>query len=326
MRLKQLLSLYLLLVTIWGCERPTDVTPGDGIPPATPSGVIITYAQDGGIFVEWNSNPAPDLKCYNIYRSVNNDTSFQLLFTTNNFYYFDDSLSYDIYYTYRITSVDVQDMESLPSDTIGALPKNINPPAIPARFFFSVQGRNWDNKESIELNWQASEDADISHYNIYRDTVDDFTADNTKFIGSSVTPSYSDTINILLYKKYFYKLKAVDNGGLLSKESHSESDIVMGIPALIFPANNSRINYFQDFVFKGVSIPARYRIVLQTNKYFGEFWGKDFISNPDDSISIAFDPPFLELNTTYYWRIAVYSEGKSEPNSISDQYQFIIKP
>lgn len=325
MRLKLLLPSFVLLLVIYGCERPTEVTPDDGIPPATPSGVIITYAQDGGILIEWKNSTEPDLKCYNMYRSINK-SPFTLLISTTNSYYFDDSLSYNELYTYRITAVDILNMESAPSDTTGAIPINVNPPATPARFFFTVFGSNMDNRKSVDLKWEPNTDADISHYNIYRDTSAEFDADSLNFISSSVLPSYSDTTNILLYKNYFYKLKAVDKGGLLSKDSPVESDMVLGIPALIFPANNSRVIFFRDFIFKGVDIPAKYRIVVQTNKYFGEFWGKDFTSNPGDSIRVAFDPPFLELNTTYYWRIAVYSEGKPEPNSVSDQYQFVIKP
>ena len=67
-----------------GCERPTDANQkDDGIPPAVPTGVQISYAADGEILIEWLSNSEVDLKGYNVYRKVDTTDYKFLTFTRN---------------------------------------------------------------------------------------------------------------------------------------------------------------------------------------------------------------------------------------------------
>ena len=104
-------------------------------------------------------------------------------------------------------------------------------------------------------------------------------------IGFTNDIQFSDTNNIEIYKEYNYKIRAVDKGGLLSEESNPVNDQVYEIAAQIFPSNDSLVNYFSYFTIKTIKVPANYRILVQTNEYYGEYWSNDFSSNViDDAI------------------------------------------
>lgn len=323
-------SLFFLIVSflfIYGCERPTDITPGNGIPPAVPTGIFVRFAQDGDILIQWDASNNLDFKQYNIYRSINKSAFIKINATTNPYFY-DDSLNYSDVYSYMITAVDQSDAESSFSDTVSASPLNKLPPQQPALQMFQVNGKNVNNNLSINLTWNPNEDGDIDKYLIYRDSLNEnFIPDSLNLVGTSILPQFSDTTKLTLYTKYFYKLKAMDKGGLLSKESNSESDMVLGIPKILYPANNSRVLYFTDIIINTLPVPARYKVILQTNPYFGEIWSSELSTNSiNDSLKFSFNPDNIEANITYYLRVAAFSGDNPNPNSVSDLIQFVLKP
>lgn len=308
-----------------GCERPTDVNQkDDGIPPAVPTGVQISYASDGEILVEWLPNSDIDLKGYNVYRKTSKSDFAFLTFTANS-YWFDDSLSYNENYSYKISALDIWDEESQRSSEVSATPSNKFPPARPK--YFNINARNWEGKISVFLSWEPNNESDVAGYNVYRSLNSSYTADSTTLVGFTSDIQFNDTANILIYKDYYYKIRAVDKGGLLSEESNVVSDQVYEMADQVFPSNDSLVNFFDYFIIKAVKVPANYRILVQTNEYFGEFWSKDFFSSTvDDTIQVEFNPPYLYPYTYYYWRIITFSNNSSEPNSISPLHKFKVKP
>lgn len=308
-----------------GCERPTDNNQtNDGIPPAVPVGLRIYYASDGEILVEWLSNIEPDLKGYNVYRKVNND-DYSFFDFTNKSYYLDDSLNYDDEYFYKISAVDIWEEESEQSYEVSAKPINRYNPQKP--IYLEINARNWEGKISIYLNWEPNEETDVAGYNVYKGIFSTFIADSTSLIGFTIDFQFNDTSNIQLYTNYYYKIRAVDKGNLLSEESSVLVDQVYALSEPIFPANNSLVNYFNYFRIKTIQIPATYKILVQTNEYFGEFWSKEFSSSVvNDTITINFNPPYLYPYVNYYWRIITYSNNNTSPNSISPLYKFKVKP
>lgn len=321
-----IISISMILATIHiGCERPTDANQkDDGIPPAVPTGVQISYAYDGEILIEWIPNAEIDLKGYNVYRKTNK-TDFVFITFTPNSYWFDDSLSYDEEYFYGISAVDIWSEESQRSAEVSAIPINRFNPQKPR--YITINARNWEGKISVFLNWELSIESDIAGYNVYRSLNPSFTADSNNFVGFTRDIQFNDTTNILFYKDYYYKIRTVDRAGLLSDESSLISDQVYEMTAQIFPLNNSLNNYFNYFLIKSIKIPANYRIQVQTNEYYGEFWSKEFSSSSvDDTIQIEFNPPYLYPYVYYYWRVITFSNNSSEPNSISPLYKFKVKP
>lgn len=308
-----------------GCERPVDSNiKNDGIPPAVPAGVRIVYASDGEIIIEWFANVEPDLKGYNVYRKINKSEYIFLDFTIRN-YYIDDSLNYLDEYSYQISAVDIWGEESLKSSEVSAKPINRYNPQKPR--YVAINARNWEGKISIYLNWDPNKESDIAGYNIYRNLFSNFAADSSSFIGFTNDIQFNDTANILLYQDYYYKIRAVDKGGLLSDESSVLRDQVYGIAEHVFPSNDSLVNYFNNFKIKTIQVPAKYRVLVQTNELFGEFWSTEFSSSSiNDTISVKFNPPYLYPYVYYFWRIITYSNDNSTPNSISPLYKFKVKP
>jgi len=317
-------SFFLVSLAQVGCERPTDANQeDDGIPPAVPIGVQISYASDGEILIEWYPNPEGDLKGYNVYRKTNSTDYILLTFTTDS-YWFDDSLSYAEKYFYKISAIDIWGEESQRSEEVSAIPSNQFNPRKPR--YVSINARNWEGKISVFLSWEPNNESDIAGYNVYRDLNSTFMADSTNLIGFTDKIEYSDTNNIQLYLEYYYKIRAVDKGSLLSDESSVVSDQVYEIADQVFPSNDSFVNYFDYFTIKAIKVTANYRILVQTNEFYGEFWSKDFFSSTiDDTIKVDFNPPYLYPYTYYYWRVITFSNDSSEPNSISPILKFKVK-
>ncbi len=327
-KMKKYILPYLIisiLLAVSGCERPVGVDQTDnGIPPGVPTGLTVTYASDGLVLLEWNNNAENDLKGYFIYRSPDGNDYSKLDSTSNN-YYFDDTLSYNKTYYYKISSEDIWYRESMPSDSVKAEPINRYNPDPPRSI--AINARNWEGKKSVYLSWTPGTDVDISHFNIYKGTSPGFNADSSNIIGSTQSDNFSDTLTLSLYTKYYYKVEAVDKGGLFSTPSAEVKDEIYGIPEVIFPEDNSETGYFGNFVIKSLDVPADYKIIVQDNEYFGEFWSTEFSSDKTgDTLSVNFNPTYLYQNVIYYWRVATFSHGNSSPNSISKLYKFIIKP
>ncbi len=312
---------FFFILILYGCNRQLNLTqPDNGLPPAVPTGLRIYSATDGEIILNWHVNNNNTISGYNIYRSSDSVTFKFLNFTQNNYYY-DDSLQYNIDYKYYVTSVNIFNKESAASDTVSAMPLNRYPPATP--FGLTINARNWVNKKSVYLEWQPDYDVDVNRYNIYRSLNPGFNADTTNYIGYSSTVNFSDTLNLSTYTMYYYRIKAVDNGGLMSGESSIVNDEIYSIPELIFPADSSSLSYFSQFLIKALQVPATYEVIVQTNQYFGEFYSTQIYSTvTNDTLAIDFSPEYLYGYITYYWRVITYSNSLDQPNSISPLYSF----
>ncbi len=237
--MKKTFIAFTILLFFYSCERPTNISNADdGIPPAVPSGLSVYFAGDGEIILDWQNNSEPDFDGYNIYRSTDDSIFNKIIFTKNNYFY-DDTLSYDTIYFYKITAVDIWGTESAATSIVSAQPVNKNKPGTPR--YLSTSARNWEDNRSIYLNWQANYDSDIKQYNIYRGTNINFSSDSSSLVGSSIEPEFTDTFNLNLYTIYYYKVRALDKGDLLSDESEIVNDQIVGIPEVIFPLDNVTI-------------------------------------------------------------------------------------
>ncbi len=318
------LLLFSLLFLFAGCQREIDlVQPSSNLPPAVPVGLTVVYADDGAIALLWQSNSEPDLYGYNVYRSIDSVNFSAINFTTNN-YYVDDSLDYNTTYYYRITAVNIGNKESLPSNIVSGKPVNLYSPSQPQGL--SINARNWEGNISVFLSWNSNIEGDIAGFNIYRSTTSGFNSDSTNLIGFSKGIDFSDTLNLKLYTQYYYRIRAVDKGGLMSTQTPEVNDEIYGIPGIIFPQNGVQTSYFSSFTIKAINLPANYQIVVQDNAFFGTFWSASFFSSvTSDTISVNFDPYYINTGVEYYWRVVTYSQNGSQPNSVSPLYKFIIK-
>ncbi|MGE5797242.1 MAG: fibronectin type III domain-containing protein [Ignavibacteria bacterium] len=317
-------SVLFSIVLFLRCDRPRENNKNeDGLPPAVPVGLNLYSAGDGEILIEWRNNSEADLKGYNVYKSIDDTQFVNITFTTDN-YFFDDSLAYDSTYLYRISAVDIWERESSLSPEISARPVNKYPPEAPR--YVDVNARNWMGDESVFLSWQPNIETDIAGYNIYRNTFSSFTADSTSLIGYSNKENWSDTVNLSQLTIYYYKIRAVDKGGLLSNESLEAYGQILKMPEIVFPGDDGAMSYYGNFRFTAAGAPAVYKIIVQSNIILGTLWEKEISSNLiDDTLEVQFDYPYAEPNKEYYWRIASYS-GSTGPNSVTKLYKFKIRP
>jgi len=299
------------------------VQPSNDTPPAVPVGLKVVFADDGSIGLFWQSNAEADLNGYIVYRSTDSIKFAAINFTTYN-YYVDDSLNYNTNYYYRITAVNIGDKESLPSNIVSGKPINLYPPSMPQGL--NINARNWQGKISVYLSWNSNYEGDIAGFNIYRSLSPNFNADSSNLIGFSTGIDFSDTVNLKLYTQYYYCIRAVDKGNLISTHSSVVYDEIYGIPEIVFPEDGAETTYFSSFVIKAVNVPANYKIVVQDNEFYGTFWNTGFYSSVvNDTISVIFNPDYVNTNVPYYWRVLTYSPNSSQPNSVSPLYKFVIK-
>lgn len=320
---KYISSIFLLLLIFGGCERSTEIPDDPGIPPAAPTELRIYDASDGEVIISWRSNIEAEVTGYNIYRRTEFTEPIKIAFTSDSFF-FDDSLEYDTTYYYRVTAINLWERESDFSAEVSAKPENRFKPQKP--FGIQINARNWEAKISIYIHWLQNEESDVKGYNIYRNTTPGFIADSSSLLAFTKKADFSDTTNLNMNLNYYYKVKAIDKGGLIGNESDEVNDLILEIPEVIFPPDNSVVEFFEEFIIKAIDIPASYRIVLQTNKFFGEIWSKTVSSDiVNDTLRIDFNPPALQANKIYYWRIATYSGNSSDPNSISTIFSVTFK-
>lgn len=319
-------TFLFIVLFIYGCQRDAAVVePDTGLPPAVPSGLQVVAAHDGSVLIDWRPNAEPNLKGYYVYRGVNDSVNLKKVLFTTDSYFYDDSLSYDSTYYYRVSASDKSDKESRQTSFVRARPININAPR--AVTTLEVNARNWLDSVSVFLKWEPNTEGDIAGYQVYRGESEDFTPESANLIGTAGGSSFLDTHELKPYVTYFYKLITVDKGGLKSAPGNEVSDMILGIPEALFPANGSLVNYFDNFIIKGISLPAHYKIIVQSNQYFGEIWSSEFDGGTaEDSIRVKIDNVQLNPNTVYYWRIITYSNNSGEPNSISALYNFTIRP
>jgi hypothetical protein len=81
---------------------------------------------------------------------------------------------------------------------------------------------------SITIRWNRNTEADTSHYNVYRDTVANFTIDPSKLV-SSQTDSFYIQYSPYQSSKYVYKITCVDNQG---NESLPSEELIINITSL----------------------------------------------------------------------------------------------
>lgn len=320
----KILIFFSLTLFINSCERESVVdSRDDGLGPAVPSNFGIFGARDGEVGIEWIKNADPSDR-YIIYRSINNQNDFLQIDSTYDEFYIDDSLEYEFTYYYKITARDIFNRESEPTRVVSAQPKNSQRPRAPLSI--DISARNWNGSVYIFLNWYSSESTDVLGYEIYRDTLESFDVDSTKLISFTDDLFYIDANNLKLLQTYYYKIRAVDKGELKSNPSFEVSDYILNSPELVFPSHNSEVSNFNQVQFKTVSRPANYKIVFQTNEFFGTIHEVNFYSNLTDEVisvpieSIGLFTPYKK----YYWRVLTYSVNSTDPNSFTGLNSFTI--
>ncbi len=315
-----------LIVVLWSCGREKIAEPADdSIPPATPSELKVFAAFDGQVAIEWRKNNESNLKGYFIYKSINKPEHFEQISFTEMNYFVENSLFYDSTYYYKVSAVNRNNIESPLSISVSALPKNIYAPLPPTNL--KANARNWTNSFGIYLLWDPPADTDILGYKIYRNTSSGFGVDSLNYFDFTQGISYLDTTRLKLLVNYYYRIIAVDKGGLKSIATKDVKDIILNSPALIYPENNSQTNSIREFRIRAVSKPAKYKLVILSNEIYGTIFEFNFSSEiVNEVIKIGVAGLQLAPFKKYFWRVYTYTNSDVDPNSYSSLYSFTFYP
>jgi len=192
-------------------------------PPAPPSGLVAKSGNEK-ITLTWNPNLETDISRYWVYRSTTSgayDYSVVLATVTHpTTVYEDTGLTNDITYYYVVKAVDRTNLVSDASEEVSARP-SLRPPREP----IGVKGTIIDGGKHIKLQWKAvtknadgSPCTDLYEYRIYQSTsLAGFSVELSTTVPQPVL-SWDETEDIT-NKTYYYKVRAVDIGGVESDDS-----------------------------------------------------------------------------------------------------------
>jgi hypothetical protein len=96
----------------------------------------------------------------------------------------------------------------------------------------------------IEIKWNRNTEVDFNHYNLFRDTTANFTADSTTFV-VSLTDTFYQHIIPPGTDAFYYKLTATDNQGNVSELSEELAVLITSINE--FPTTASNYQLYQNF-------------------------------------------------------------------------------
>lgn len=163
------------------------------------------------IQLSWGKSETKDVVSYNIYRSSSATGSFskiaEALVAHNRF---DDVISEDgeIYF-YKITTVDIDKLESKKEEVKPVMGSTLDKPRMPRVTLAQIQG----NK--MILNWAAGDDRATS-YNIFK-KVNEWSG-KEKLIPNVTELRFEDP-DVVRGVEYSYSIQAVDKHGLVSEQT-----------------------------------------------------------------------------------------------------------
>ncbi|MBK8699348.1 MAG: hypothetical protein IPN29_07280 [Saprospiraceae bacterium] len=189
----------------------------DSIPPQIPTGLHGSIDSSGHVTLSWNRNPESDLLGYNVFFSNQEDHVFAAVtnkpISQNR--YVDtimvQTLTEDIFYS--IVAVDKNHNISSFSNTLKLVLPDMVAPAIAVFSGFEK------SKESVTLNWINSKSRDVTSHVIYRRTAEQSSWIRVFECNNLQQNSWMDT-GLAALQSYHYKIHAIDDAGLESKESN----------------------------------------------------------------------------------------------------------
>lgn len=175
------------------------------LPPVI-TGLEATKNLPRSIDIKWQPTKIEDFEHYNLYRSSKRDGSYSVLSKLTKTSYSDQIDEDGEVYFYKVTAIDKDGLESLPSIPVEGMSLPI--PATPAITSATIEG-----KKAV-IKWSAG-DSRAKSYIVSRSSGGWLKKEEIKFDDIKSTSFTDDSIvpNI----KYDYKVSAVDENGLVSK-------------------------------------------------------------------------------------------------------------
>ncbi len=306
------------------------VAPEDIQPPETPANFSLLGGGDGEARFRWAKNVEPDFDQFRLYRAVHAAALFRMVASISENEYADRFLSYDSTYYYYLTAVDFAGNESKPTNVIDIRPINISSPPSPENIV--VNGHNYPNLKITEcvVSWIPPGISDLFKFKIYRGNSDEFPADNSTFLDTSLVSIYYDR-RVSPGTRYYYRIVCVDRGGLESIPSLPGNDRILETVEQNGPANRVVVSPPFSFSWSPVDSAAGYRVFVALAPLSNVIWSSSFTKTG----TVEFNNRNLASNRIYYWWVGAYSKNPEpiapgadttvELNSRSEVWSFFVQ-
>nr|WP_328824228.1 hypothetical protein [Metabacillus schmidteae] len=156
---------------------------------------------ESSVSLKWNT--VDGAKSYNIYRKLEEEQTATKIGSTENGEFIDTTAQLGLTYTYTVTQINEEDVESTPSNevTVNVYDEEVQAPNEPSNLVLSKA-----TNDSVEFKWKAIEDAVM--YYIYRSKSED---GSYSLVGTSTKPTFVDSVATTT--NFYYKIRAVNVGG-----------------------------------------------------------------------------------------------------------------
>jgi len=288
-------------------------------PPAQPTGVTASSGTgEGEIDVTWVPNAEPDFDHYVLERDTDAGFPAPDQFTTTDTSWADSGLTPGLVYHYRVTAVDDNSNESLPSDSDSATATDL-PPGAPTGLA-AVPGAS---EGDVDVSWDANPELDLDGYVLERDTDPGFGSPVSVEVSGTTYTDPGLTVGLL----YHYRVSAVDVGGNSSDPSVPASsyplDLPPGAPTGLLAATGSAEGEI-DLSWSPNPEPDVDHYKLERDMT-GAFTSPTFI---DDIPGMSHTDTGLIPGETYYYRVYAVDggEGTSNPSGVGSADALDLPP
>ena len=301
-----------LVVTVGCGNNPTSSTRSE--PPSPPRDLAASKYSDGEVILHFTLSDGQDVVGYHVYRAMGGGEFAKVGFVEEGRFR-DIDLTYDQPCYYRVVAVNRVGLESTPLE-IGGTPYNNLFPAIPQGI--QIEARNLTMlgyDPEIELTWVPNREADLAHYNVYSSTESEFAMTEHNRIDAIDTPRFVHT-EVVEGSTYFYKITAVDRGGLESLAAEVRVEL-MHPPILEQPTDGSDVVAKPVFAWQTVPVSwpdtqVRYTVSLSTGPAARELWVADVEGNKNQ---VKYTGP--ELDPGVYWWCVLVEVEDSQGTAVS---------
>lgn len=149
-------------------SQPIKISLPNVQPPDPPALLSVTAEGNLSLVLKWRPSTAPDLQGYLIERRVDGGAWEPLndgqLYDKNLNTLTETNLMGGLTYEYRLTAVDTAGNRSVPSEPMGGVPRDTEPPQPPKAFNARVE----PGAGGVMLSWEPSPSNDVAHYRLFR--------------------------------------------------------------------------------------------------------------------------------------------------------------
>ncbi|GEM_PF-3167042 len=206
----------MILNDVWGLED------GFRTPPSPPMG-LLAVASNSNVSLSWDAHPSLDFKEFRLYRSPQTTNFFSFVASTPFSFYRDAGLINDKTYFYRLTAVDMNGLESIPTAPVSVVP-SVDPVPVAPRGLAAVTSNS-----AVKLSWKLNPENDVVAYLVWK-SLQKYSAFTSLAVISN-SSAYKD-LAVANGTTYYYKIQAIDLAG---QTNEGYSEVVNAVPSALFP-------------------------------------------------------------------------------------------